>query len=168
MREQLTAGHVTDIAIPNRVQPVTAIDEENSSQYISELVTSAGTTWAMVMLITVRRLCVATLHYNQVLNSISGSAIVNVTSDVFVINPPIHECTLPNFHDSSKLIVLHLRDLDEYYRIKIVPESLKMPLAMRAVTDPIAKSWFSTVYSELNYEHFKALFFLNFYGLAQD
>jgi hypothetical protein len=30
---------------------------------------------------------------------------------------------------------------------------------MRAVTDPIAKNWFSTVYSELEgYEHFKTLF----------
>ena len=36
---------------------------------------------------------------------------------------------------------------------------------MRAVTDPIAKSWFSTVYSELNvYEHFKTLFKF-FYGI---
>ena len=58
----------------------------------------------------------------------------------------MNELTLPNFYDSSNQIVLHfLRDLDEYYRIKNVPESLKLPLAMRAVTDPTAKSWFSTV-----------------------
>jgi len=80
---------------------------------------------------------------------------VNVTSDVFANNS-----LLPNFYDSSKQILLHfLRDLDEYYRIKNVPESLKLPLAMRAVTDPIAKNWFSTVYSELKrYEHYKMLF----------
>jgi len=73
-------------------------------------------------------------------NNMSESAIVNMTSDVFANNPP-HELNLPNFHDSSKQIVLHfLRDLDEYYRIKNAPESLKFPLAMRAVTDPIAKS----------------------------
>jgi hypothetical protein len=97
----------------------------------------------------------------------SESAIVNVTSDVFANNPPIHEFNLPNFHDNSKKIVLHfLRDLDEYCRIKNVPESIKLPLAMRAVTDPIAKSWFSTVYSELNgYEHFKT-FLKNFMEFA--
>jgi hypothetical protein len=83
-----------------------------------------------------------------------------VASDVFAKNSPINELTLPNFYDSSNQIVLHfLCDLDEYYKIKNVPEPLKLPLAMRAVTDPIAKGWFSTVYGELNgYEHFKTLF----------
>ena len=37
-------------------------------------------------------------------------------------------------------------------------ESLKLPLAMRAVIDPIAKNWVSAVYSELqSYEQFKTL-----------
>jgi len=59
-------------------------------------------------------------------------------SDVFANNSPVNELTLPNFYDSSNQIVLHfLRDLDEYYKIKKVPEDLKLPLAMRAVTDPI-------------------------------
>jgi len=45
-------------------------------------------------------------------NSVSESDIVNMASDVFANNPP-HELNLPNFHDSSKQIVLHfLRDLD--------------------------------------------------------
>ena len=88
------------------------------------------------------------------------NAIVNVKSDVFSNNSPMNELTLPTFHDSSYQIALHfLRDLDEYYRIKNVPESLKLPLAKRAVTDPITNSWFSTVYCELHdYEHFKTLF----------
>ena len=83
------------------------------------------------------------------------NAIVNVKSDVFANNSPMNELTLPTFHDSSNQIALHfLRDLDEYYRIKNVPEPLKLPLAMRAVTDPTTKSWFSTVYGELHdYEH---------------
>jgi hypothetical protein len=55
-------------------------------------------------------------------NNTSGSAIVNVTSDVFANNSPMNELTLPNFYDSSKKILLDfLRDLDEYYRIKNVP-----------------------------------------------
>ena len=83
-----------------------------------------------------------------------------MTSDVIANNSPINELTLPKFHDNSKQILLHfLRDLDEYYRIENVPESLKLPLAMRAITDPIAKNWLSTVYGELNdYENFKTLF----------
>jgi len=88
------------------------------------------------------------------------NAIVNVKSDVFANNSPMNELTLPTFHDSSNQIALNfLRDLDEYYRIKNVPEPLKLPLAMRAVTDPTTKSWFRTVYGELHdYGHFKTLF----------
>jgi len=56
-------------------------------------------------------------------NNISGSAIVNVTSDVCANSSPISELTLPTLYDSSKQIVLHfLRDVDEYYRIRNVPE----------------------------------------------
>ena len=77
-------------------------------------------------------------------DSNSGPAIVNVTSDVFANSSPINELTLPNFYDSFNEILLHfLRDL-EYYRIKNVPESLKLPLAMRAFTDPTAKNLIST------------------------
>jgi short-subunit dehydrogenase len=47
--------------------------------------------------------------------STSGSVVINVTSDMFASNSPVHELTVPNFYDSSKQIVLHfLRDLDEY------------------------------------------------------
>jgi len=104
-----------------------------------------ATTWAKVMLIIVLSVCGNTKSQPNV-NSNLGPAIVNVTSDVFANNFRINELTLPRFHDSSKQILLHfLRDLDEYYRIKNVPESLKLSLAMRAITDPIAKNWLSNV-----------------------
>jgi hypothetical protein len=85
---------------------------------------------------------------------------VNVPPEVFASNLHLNELTLPQFHDSSTQIVLHfLRDLNEYYQIKNSPESLKLPLAMRAISAPIAKRWFSTVYHELKgYEQFKSLF----------
>jgi hypothetical protein len=88
------------------------------------------------------------------------SAIVNAPPGMLANSLYLNELTLPQFHDSSRQIVLHfLCDLDEYYQIKNIPESLKLPLAMRAVSDPIAKSWFSTVYHELKgYEQFKSLF----------
>jgi hypothetical protein len=158
LREQLAARQLTDSAIPNQVPPVTAVDVENSSQSISVLANNyhMGNGNANNCITSV---CGNTTSQPSV-NSMSESAIVNVTSGVLANNPRIHEFHLPNFSDSSKQIVLHfLRDLDEYYRIKNVPEFLILPLAMRAVTDHIAKSWFSTVYSELNgYEHFKTLF----------
>ena len=140
---------------------MTAVDVENSSQSFSELATSAGN---YHMCNCNANNCTTSVCGNATsqpnVNNISGPAIVNVATDVFAKNSPINELTLPNFYDRSNQKVLHfLRDLDEYYKIKNVPEALKLPLAMRAVTDPIAKSWFSTVYGELNgYEHFKTLF----------
>jgi hypothetical protein len=61
----------------------------------------------------------------------SGSAVINVTSDMFASNSPVHELTVPNFYDSSKQIVFYfLCNLDGYYRIKNVLEFLKLPLTM--------------------------------------
>jgi hypothetical protein len=161
LREQLAARQLTECAIPNQVLPVTEVDVDNISQSNSGLATSASDNhmrkWSVDNCTT--SVC-DNARKQPVVNSNSEPAIVNVPSDVFANNSPINELTLPKFCDSSKQILLHfLRDLDEYYRIKNVPESLKLPLAMRAITDPIAKNWFINVYSELNdYEHFKTLF----------
>jgi len=52
----------------------------------------------------------------------------------------MHTFTLPVFRNSSNDTVMHvLRDLHEYYRIKKVPESPKLPLTMPVVADPIVK-----------------------------
>jgi len=133
--EQRAARQLTDSAIPSQVLPVTAVDVENCSQLNSELAASAG------------HHHMGNCNANNCTTTVCGNttsqpnAIVNVSSDVFADNSSMNELTLPKFYDSSNQIVLHfLRDLDEYYRIKNVPESLKLPLAMRAVTDPIAKS----------------------------
>jgi len=124
LREQLAARQLTASAIPIQVLPVTAVDVENSSQSISELAASAGN---YHMGNFNANNCTTSVCGNAKsqpnANNISGSDIVNVTSDVFANNYPINELTLPNFYDSSKQIVLHfLHDLDEYYRIKNVPE----------------------------------------------
>jgi hypothetical protein len=143
LREQLSARELTNGVIPSRVLPVMAVDVENSSKSISELATSAGN---YHMGNGNANNCTTSVCGNATsqpsVNSISRSAIVNVASDVFANNPPTNEITLPIFHDSLKQIVLpFLRNFDEYYKIRNVPESLKL----RAVTDPVAKSWFSTV-----------------------
>jgi len=140
--EQHAARQLTEGAIPNQVLPVTAVDVENSSQSISGLATSAGNnhTGEGNTNNCTMSVCGNTKSQPSV-NSNSGPAIVNVTSDVFANNSSINELTRPNFHDSSKQILLHfLRDIDKYYRIKNVLESLKLPLTMQAVTGPIAKN----------------------------
>jgi hypothetical protein len=130
--EQLAARWLNEGEIPNQVLPVTDVDVENSSQSISGLATSAGNNH---MGKGNANNCTTSMCSNAKsqpsVNSNSGPAIVNVTSEVFANNSPINELTLPNFYDSSKQILLHfLCDLYEYYRNKNVPESLKLPLAM--------------------------------------
>jgi hypothetical protein len=120
LQEQLAARQLTEGATHNQVLPVMDVDVENSSQSISGLATSAGNNHMGKGNVNN---CTTSVCGNATsqpsVNSNSGSAIVNVTSDVFANNSPINELTLPNFHDSSKQILWHfLRDLDEYYRIK--------------------------------------------------
>ena len=161
LREQLATRQATDQVISNQVLPVTEVDLGNSNQAGSTAASSASSYH------------IGNVNTNNCTTSVCGngtsppsinsnveSAIVNVPPDMFASNLHLNELTLPQFYDSSRQIVLHfLRNLDEYYRIKNIPESLKLPLAMRAVSDPIAKSWFSTVYHELKgYEQFKSLF----------
>jgi len=99
------------------VLPVTAVDVENCSQLNSELAASAG------------NYHMGNCNANNCTTTVSGNAtsqpnaIVNVSSDVFANNSTMNELALPKFHDSSKQTVLHfLRDFDEHYRIKNVPE----------------------------------------------
>jgi len=132
LREQLAARQLTDSAIASQVLPVTAAHVENSSQSNSELAAIAG---PHHMGNFNANNCSTTVCGNATsqpyVNNKSGSAIVNVSSDVFADISPMNEVTPPKFYDSSNQIVLHfLRDLDEYYRIKNVPESIKLPLVM--------------------------------------
>jgi len=122
--EQRAVRQVTDSAIPSQVLPVTAVDVENSSQSNPELANSAGN---YDMDNCNANNCSTTVCGNATsqpcANNNSGSAIVNVSSDVCANNSTMNELALPDFHDSSKQMVLHfLPDFDEYYRIKNVPE----------------------------------------------
>jgi len=95
---------------------VKAVDVENCSQLNSELAASAG------------NYHMGNCNANNCTTTVSGNAtsqpnaIVNVSSEVFALMH-MNELTLPKFYDSSNQIVLHfLRDLDDYFRIKNVPE----------------------------------------------
>lgn len=161
LREQLAVRQPAEGGSPNQVIPITDVEVESNNQPSTGLATNTGNYHVSKDDVNES----AAPGYGnakslQRADSNVGSTIVSLPSDVFASNSPMNELSLPRFFDSSKQILLHfLRDLDEYYKIKNVPESLKLPLAMRAVTDPVARNWFSTVYGELKgYEHFKTLF----------
>jgi hypothetical protein len=86
-----------------------------------------------------------------------GCAPVTTESEVLTRGGELHELTLPTFCDSSKQVPLHfIRDLDLYFKLRQTPEPLKLPLAFRAVQEPIAKQWFSSTYERLDkYEDFR-------------
>ena len=67
------------------------------------------------------------------------------------------ELTLPIYGDhTTKVIGNFLKDLDLYFYLKKVSESLKMPLPTRAVQDPLTKAWLSAEYYKLGtYENFR-------------
>jgi hypothetical protein len=69
----------------------------------------------------------------------------------------LNDLILPKFADCHKQNVVHfLAELDAYFNLKNVPEPLRLPLAMKAVTDGYAKQWFTAIYKDLvSYEHFK-------------
>ena len=68
LREQLAARQLTDSAIPCQVLPVMAVDVKIvANQIQNQQPVLVTITWAIAMLIIVVRLCVATLHHNQML-----------------------------------------------------------------------------------------------------
>jgi hypothetical protein len=68
----------------------------------------------------------------------------------------LNDLVVPKFRDCHKQNVQFLNELDAYYLLKSVPESLKLPVAMKAVTDAYSKQWFTAIYKDLSsYEHFK-------------
>ena len=91
---------------------------------------------------------------------ISCNNDVNVTSELHSNNVDLSELTLPIFNDSVTEVPLHfLRNLEEYFRHKKTPEELRLPLVFRAVQDPFAKQWLSSVIDKLkNYGEFKKAF----------
>jgi hypothetical protein len=101
LREKLAARQLTEGALHNQVLPVMDVDVENRSKSISELVTSAGNKHMNKGNVNN---CTTSVCGNVTsqpsVNSNSGSAIVNVTSDVFANNSPLNEITVPNFYDS--------------------------------------------------------------------
>jgi hypothetical protein len=68
--------------------------------------------------------------------------------------------SLPKFKNSAKQVVTHfLRKLDEYFSIRKTSDELCLPLCFKAIEDPFAKQWFTTIYKTVGtYENFKTAF----------
>jgi hypothetical protein len=82
---------------------------------------------------------------------------VNVNPGLLAGSSSLNELTLPIYSDhTTKVIGNFLKDLDLYFDLKGVAESLKLPLAARAVQDPFTKAWLSAEYYKLEtYENFR-------------
>lgn len=69
----------------------------------------------------------------------------------------LNDLILPKFSHYHKQNIVQFRtELDAYFLLKGVPESLKLPLAMKAVIDGYSCQWLTAIYKDLSgYEHFK-------------
>ena len=77
-----------------------------------------------------------------------------------VPNAAIKELVLPTFSDSNKQVAVQfLRELENYFKLKQIPDSLKLPLTASAITCAYSKIWLSAVYHDLkDYEQFRENF----------
>ena len=83
--------------------------------------------------------------------------INTLTGGVKYHGPAMGDLTLPKFSDcQSQHIVNFLEELDSYFQLKAVPVEMKLPLAMKSVTDEYVRQWVTTMYREIkDYDHFK-------------
>jgi hypothetical protein len=82
---------------------------------------------------------------------------VNVNPGLLAGCRSLNELTLPIYSDHTTEVTGNfLKDLDLYFDMKGVSESLKLPLAARALQDPFTKAWLSAEYYKLGtYENFR-------------
>jgi hypothetical protein len=90
----------------------------------------------------------------------SGNNNVSAGSGLYANNSDLSELTLPTFTDSTSQVPLHfIRDLDQYFSLKRTPDEPRLDLVFRAVKEPFAKQWLSSVFDKMkNYDEFKKAF----------
>lgn len=92
------------------------------------------------------------VNYNMSLtHGFAGQGITQCHSSI------LNDLMLPVFSNSRTQNIAHfIIELDEYFRLKGVTDSLKLPIAMKAVTDNYSRQWFTAVYKGLSsYDQFK-------------
>lgn len=92
--------------------------------------------------------CNDTAQCNSVINQ-GLTANVNTPQAHNAIAPL--DLTLPHFHDSTKVNpIRHLRDLDDYLKLRSVPQSCHLAIVFRSLTGPIAVQWIASVAATIN------------------
>jgi hypothetical protein len=62
----------------------------------------------------------------------------------------LNDVSLPKLTDSSKQhVVEYLNNLRKYFELKAVPESMKLPLAIKSVTERYASQWITSVSEDI-------------------
>ena len=75
---------------------------------------------------------------------------LNVGSGLYANNTNLGELTLPIFMDSTSQVPLHfIRDLDQYFSLKRMPDELRLALVFQAVKEPFTKQWLSSVFDKM-------------------
>jgi hypothetical protein len=75
---------------------------------------------------------------------------VNVNPGLMASCSSLNELTFPIYSDHTTQCIGHfLKDLHLYFDLKGVAESLKLPLAARAMHDPFTKAWLNSEYYKL-------------------
>jgi hypothetical protein len=64
---------------------------------------------------------------------------------------------VPKVNDCKKQhSVNFLEKLDSYFQLKELPKEMRLPIAMKSITDEYTQQWVVTIYKELRYyNHFK-------------
>jgi hypothetical protein len=67
------------------------------------------------------------------------------------------DLTLPKFSDCKRQHIVHfLEELYSYFELKNIPAEMKLPNAIKSITDEYTQQWAVTIFKELrNYDHFK-------------
>jgi hypothetical protein len=65
------------------------------------------------------------------------------------------DLTLPKLSDCKRQhIVNFLEELDSYFQLKVVPAEMRLPNAMKSITDEYTQQWVVTICKELrSYDH---------------
>jgi hypothetical protein len=66
------------------------------------------------------------------------------------------DLTLLKFSDCKRQHIVNFLELDSYFQLKDVPAEMRLPIAMKSITDEYTQQWVVTIYKVLrSYDHFK-------------
>jgi hypothetical protein len=78
------------------------------------------------------------------------------------------EFPLPLFDENSVNPVLHLKQLDNYIKLKNIPDEIKMVLAYLSLNGALSKQWAETIINRISsYEIFKQEFLSTWWSISQ-